>query len=74
MIGSGTPGVYGISVFRGDELIAAYRYILQDGEIFLNKIDIECNVGDKIQAIIVLIDLETKMASVSTVVHVEKER
>lgn len=74
IIGSGTPGVYGISVFRGDELIAAYRYILQDGEIFLKKTDIECNVGDKIQAIIVPIDLETKMASVSTVVHVEKER
>lgn len=74
IIGSGTPGIYGISVFRGSELVAAYRYLLHDGEIFLKEIDIECNIGDKIQAIIVPINLETKMASVSTVVYVEERK
>ena len=72
VIGTGQPGIYGISIFRDDVLIESYRYILNVDELFLKVVTVECFAGDNIYAVIVPLDLNTKMASISTVVHINK--
>lgn len=72
VIGTGQPGIYGISIFRDDVLIESYRYILNVDELFLKVVTVECFAGDNIYAVIVPLDLNTKMASVSTIVHIRK--
>lgn len=72
IIGTGVPGAYGVTLFVDETIAKTYQFCLGEGKVFVIEEEIACKRGDKMMAVIVPLDTDTKMASVSTVVRVVK--